>query len=1206
MKRWYLPIVLSLMAIGITLQTSDTVTSQLESAGKKLLVPVGIQKIFPSDIEDKQAKEVELLKEKKALEESEKQFNERTHREIDWSKARLDAVTDKLRKDPDDEFLNRKLAVVNERLQVIKNEQQSREQKVATIDENIVLLQTFLKDPDLKDYKRSLNLSERDTYSLEDLQNLSQLIIEKERSLAQLYEQEKNADVEIENRKRAATESNKKKRDDQEKIVKPETNDTFGLGVQQRGELAKLEEQLSANKSQRDLLRIEEIEFKKALIKTKIFIEKSQLDVIKHALEKVKPAIKVSEADIALSRDEFAKKQQQSLVQKESYNQEIESIVKDLKSQEKTVQELSARYDIAVAPELEEWAKVPKETPSAYADLFEIGTAYDAMLLLQRRKEMVEAHITLEEEKLHVEAMNIDIKESFYKITTHKFTSEDDTKQEHKKYDILRAEIKANLASKLEQKNSAQDKLNRQKKAFINIKEVRQKLQEKKSSLFKDHEQEYIDNLDFLNVAEEAIQSQIDLLNAMIGVYSDIIALLTSMIKNIDFIAVELELTTVWQRSKYAITWEGIQQIVPNIEAFIRDIHSYFTHLDMKALIQELKDQTNVTHFGLVVALYIFFLCLFAAFAQWVLPYIARFCVHMSNRYRALRFTLLLIALILGYSARYAILITLFSSLFFVFHTYHFVSPYPAIVVYLCAIPCLLYLAHRFMRYFARFNMQHNYIFIAKDFQHRFILVASTLLYATIIIFFFREAFLKGAYRKSELPNILLAVNFIIFQISLIFLIAKEHILSIIPTTGDAWKWFALQVDRFYYLILMLVIAIIVMSNPYVGFGKLVLHVLRSFVFTLILVRLLFWFNSLLKRGLSYVFFSRGTEEFMKERFAYAKTLFGVCAIAILFFFIVVLVIGTAKIWGWPETFANINHWSDIMAWLKTPVLLEKTESPISAFSILKILSFVMIGMLIAFWIDRFVIERIFDALLVEPGVQNTVSSMVRYVIVIMAIIFGFQSVGLGELVIALLGALILGIGWVIKDPLGDFIAYFIILVQRPVKIGDYIRLEEGTEGVVRKITARSVFVRRRNSVTIILPNTTIINKPLVNWNYVRGFVAFEDIRLLIAYKEDPSKVKALLLQVLDENSFVLKSPTPIVRLEDFSEVGYSFLVRGFLSSNYTLDSWEIASDVRLAIVKKLREHGIQIAVPTRVITNKGTFFDGDESLMKVGSPKDS
>ncbi|MGA9530450.1 MAG: hypothetical protein WBQ73_01000, partial [Candidatus Babeliales bacterium] len=75
-------------------------------------------------------------------------------------------------------------------------------------------------------------------------------------------------------------------------------------------------------------------------------------------------------------------------------------------------------------------------------------------------------------------------------------------------------------------------------------------------------------------------------------------------------------------------------------------------------------------------------------------------------------------------------------------------------------------------------------------------------------------------------------------------------------------------------------------------------------------------------------------------------------------------------------------------------------------------------------------------------------------------------------------------------------------------------------------------------------------------------------------------------LKVLDDNNYILKSPKPIVRLDSFSEYGYVFLVRGFLSSNYTLDSWDIASDVRISIVQMLNERGMRLAVPTRILVH--------------------
>ena len=229
--------------------------------------------------------------------------------------------------------------------------------------------------------------------------------------------------------------------------------------------------------------------------------------------------------------------------------------------------------------------------------------------------------------------------------------------------------------------------------------------------------------------------------------------------------------------------------------------------------------------------------------------------------------------------------------------------------------------------------------------------------------------------------------------------------------------------------------------------------------------------------------------------------------------------------------------------------------------------------------------SKIFDILLIDPGVQNTFASITYYLFFALSIIIGFSAVGLTSLLYWLL-ALVVGIGWIIKDPVSDFVSYFIILEQRPVKVGDLVRLNDGDgPGVVRRITPRSVVLRRRNSTTVIMPNSAVINSPIINWNYARDFIAFDDIMITISYKSDALLTKKLLLDVLSESSFVLKNPTPIVRLENFSENGYLFLVRGFLSSNYTLDQWDIASEIRLTIVKKLSAAGIEIAVPVRIIS---------------------
>lgn len=81
---------------------------------------------------------------------------------------------------------------------------------------------------------------------------------------------------------------------------------------------------------------------------------------------------------------------------------------------------------------------------------------------------------------------------------------------------------------------------------------------------------------------------------------------------------------------------------------------------------------------------------------------------------------------------------------------------------------------------------------------------------------------------------------------------------------------------------------------------------------------------------------------------------------------------------------------------------------------------------------------------------------------------FGFKNVGLGDLVGYLIGAIAIGIGWYVREPIGDFIAYFIILVQRPLKIGDFIKLDNETFGFVRKITPRAVIIRKKTAPLLL------------------------------------------------------------------------------------------------------------------------------------------
>jgi small-conductance mechanosensitive channel len=430
----------------------------------------------------------------------------------------------------------------------------------------------------------------------------------------------------------------------------------------------------------------------------------------------------------------------------------------------------------------------------------------------------------------------------------------------------------------------------------------------------------------------------------------------------------------------------------------------------------------------------------------------------------------------------------------------------------------------------------------------------------------------------------LLAVNFIIFQIALILLIDKEQILGFIPAKNDAWVFIYEQVNRFYYLMLFGLISIIVLSNPYVGFGRLVLYALFGMLYSVILFLLLYWLHGLFKRTASRIFFAT-VEDVSRERFSNAKTWFGIAIIcSFLFLSFFGLVIG-AKIWGWPITLSRLSEF------FYYPLIGGETESAITLITFFKIVAFIFIGFVTAYGLNRFVLDRIFDLLLIDPGVQHTVSSIAQYLVIITAVFLGFQNAKLGVLINYIVGALILGLGWVLKEPISDFVAYFIILVQRPIKIGDFIKIddgsatksEEGITGVVRKITARAVILRRKNSTTLVVPNSYVISRTIVNWNYTRNFIALDDIIIRVDYREDPEKVREILYKAVEDFPNILKNPKPWIRLDEFNEYGYLFMIRAFISSVYTLEKWEIASNIRIAVMKAFREHNIKIA-PARIL----------------------
>ena len=1163
----------------------STITVHSGGLIKKLTEGESQQQLFIGVIEEKGKQLDDLQQELADLKANDEKFIEDIKIRIEEIKNIILATESDLKDTPDDGFLDKKITILKETYQVLKETQRGRENLVSLIDNFVKKLKKYLDDPDFTTFEKEYKLQERLHYSFENLQQLHEHILDQERLIKQLSDQEKNAQTEQESRKRIANETKEEyaQRKKELETFEEAGFEDFGFGLEpaKEQELLHIEEQLYKNKQRLNEFRMHEIEHKISFIQLQVFVSKSHLDLFKQHLRIIKPAIRISEADVAFAKDDLAKKRSQYYSQKEALQQDHEKISILLKRMKNELKQMSKQLNVPLGREIDEWSKEPKQTMVSYISLSQIGAANVQVKTLSKERDLIDAQIASEDEKFNYENLRVKAKDTYYKIVGRKFVTEEDITQERKKYDTKKENAKAALLLYQEKINNVANLLNSQKKVLDNIRHLYDNATEKKNTIFRGAAREYTRFVTIIKRAQDQVKKQIDILGKLTGVYSGITSEINRIVRLIDFIISELQAGTIWYRPEYAITWQGVKNIIPDAMVFLNDVRAYILQFNTTMIFERIKGtfDTPINWIYFVLRILTFVILLLLVKKNEVR--ITRFLFERGKEYGGLiRIMGFLIETIIRFVALHVFSIGLWISLLLLFQMIR--DPYLDILFYLLSIPYLVYLSQRFVKSIISLNVKHDYVLLPEDFQRRFELVVSALIYITTTRIFFVQAFrlfMMTTYYRSELPTILLAVNFIIFQIALIFLITKEQILNVIPNRTDLWKWIRVQVDQYYYLILLVVVTIIVMSNPYVGFGRLVLYLLSGLLYSVLLVKGLLWIHSLFKRGISYVFFT-AEDPIVRERFLYAKTWFG---LSIIGSFIVLIFIGVAvgaKIWGWPITL------DDMITMFKDPLILKGTKSPISMFSILQIILFIFSGFVTAYALNQFVLAKIFDLLLVDTGVQHTVTRIIQYLVITIAVFIGLNNVGLGALVGYLFTALAFSIGWYIKEPIGDFFAYFIILVQRPIKIGDFVQIDPETKGVVRKITARSVIIRRKNSTTIIVPNSYVISRAVENWNYVRNFIAINDINLFIPYKENPLQIKEIFLNVLEEHQNILKNPKPIIRLDDFGEYGFQFMIRGFISSSYTLEMWNIASNLRLSIIKALRDKNIEIAVPVRRIVD--------------------
>ena len=250
-----------------------------------------------------------------------------------------------------------------------------------------------------------------------------------------------------------------------------------------------------------------------------------------------------------------------------------------------------------------------------------------------------------------------------------------------------------------------------------------------------------------------------------------------------------------------------------------------------------------------------------------------------------------------------------------------------------------------------------------------------------------------------------------------------------------------------------------------------------------------------------------------------------------------------------------------------------------------------IVGYLVIRWLARIITKR-----LVARNMQADVVHLVRRIFYILALAVLFittlelLNVPLTALAFVS-GAVAIGVGFGAQNIINNFISGWILMWERPIRIGDFLEIGEAY-GTVESINTRSTLIRRTDGVHMLIPNSALLENTVVNWTLVDE-LARTRIRVGVAYGSPVKRVRELIMQAGEEHEATLKDPAPLVIFDDFGDSALIFDLYIWVNAVGERDLRAVRSDIRFRITELFEADNIVIAFPQQDV-----HLDGAISLL--------
>jgi small-conductance mechanosensitive channel len=272
--------------------------------------------------------------------------------------------------------------------------------------------------------------------------------------------------------------------------------------------------------------------------------------------------------------------------------------------------------------------------------------------------------------------------------------------------------------------------------------------------------------------------------------------------------------------------------------------------------------------------------------------------------------------------------------------------------------------------------------------------------------------------------------------------------------------------------------------------------------------------------------------------------------------------------------------WDILVRVWSFPLVTLSDGAVIAVNQVVLVIVILTVGLMGSRWVERLVARRLASTH-IQRDAAHAIERLLFYSLLVIVVVTSLSLLHVPLTAFAFIsGAVAIGVGFGAQNIINNFISGWILMSERPVRIGDFVEIE-GAYGTVETIGNRSTRIRRADGVHLLVPNSHILEKTVVNWTLVDRQIRTA-VRVGVNYGSPVRDVERLIREAVTEQAGVNNDPPPIVIFDDFGDNALMFDVYFWCDVSSERELRTIRSDIRFRIVDLFGAAGIGIAFPQR------------------------